>query len=174
MFLSWTDYNAYYVEPCLMSLWLLAGGNVLFGDWGRPEGTQKKVAPPDLEKLAYDAENDSDDETAPTNDQHAFAQLIRDGHYLGYWRSSDERPSQLAFDNVRLAIDYRLLYPRSAEPAAEPRPAGWPGVCEKRAGPCCPASKDGGAREQARRRRMCTAVNFRSRRIDTATDGERM
>jgi hypothetical protein len=34
MLLAWTDYNAYYVESCLMSLWLLAGGNVLFG-WGR-------------------------------------------------------------------------------------------------------------------------------------------
>ena len=94
-----------------MSLWL-GGGNVLFGDWGRPEGTHKEVAPRSIEELAYGAENDSDEETALTNDQHAFAQLIRDGHYLGYWRSSDERPPQLAFDNVRLAIDYRLLYPR--------------------------------------------------------------
>ena len=50
MFLSWTDYNAYYVEPCLMSLWLLAGGNVLFGDWGRPEATQKKQGPPERER----------------------------------------------------------------------------------------------------------------------------
>jgi hypothetical protein len=39
-------------------------------------------------------------------------QLVRDGHYLGYWSSSDERPPQLAFDNVRLAINYQLLYPR--------------------------------------------------------------
>jgi hypothetical protein len=43
MFLSWTDYNAYYVEPCLMSLWLLAGGNVLFGDWWRPQKKQIEI-----------------------------------------------------------------------------------------------------------------------------------
>ena len=94
-----------------MSLWLLARGNVLFGDWGRPEATRKEVAPPSLEKLASDFDSDSDDDV-PTNTQHAFVQLIRDGHYLGYWSSSDERPPQLVFDNVRLAIDYRLLYPR--------------------------------------------------------------
>ncbi len=62
-----------------MSLWL-GGGNVLFGDWGRPEGTHKEVAPRSIEELAYGAENDSDEETALTNNQHAFAQLIRDGH----------------------------------------------------------------------------------------------
>ena len=31
---------------------------------------------------------------------------------LGYWSSSDERPPQLVYDNVRLAINYQLLYPR--------------------------------------------------------------
>ena len=79
-----------------MRLWLLAGGNVLFGDWGRPQGTQNKVAPPDLEKLASDFDSDSDDDV-PTNTQHAFVELIRYGHYLGYLRSSDERPPHLAF-----------------------------------------------------------------------------
>jgi hypothetical protein len=108
-FLVWTDFNAEYLEPCLMSLWLLTGGNVLFGDWGRPRGTEEKEGSPDLVYLANEFE--SDDE-ALTNNQHAFVQLMRDGHYLGYWRASDERPPQLVYDSVRLAINYELLYPR--------------------------------------------------------------
>jgi hypothetical protein len=94
MFLAWTDFNAAYLEPCLMSLWLLTGGNVLFGDWGRPEATQMKQGPPDLEYLARAFERH---ERGSTNNQHAFVQLVRDGHYLGYWSSSDERPPQLVY-----------------------------------------------------------------------------
>jgi hypothetical protein len=90
-------------------------------------GVFARVALPDFEDIASECVR-----YAPghTNNQHALSTLIRDGHYLGYWSSSDERLPQLVYDNVRLAINYQLLYPRwlffcdfSAEPAAKPRPS---------------------------------------------------
>jgi hypothetical protein len=64
-----------------MSLWLLTGGNVLFGDWGRPKGSEMEKALPDFEDIAPEFESD---QRGSTNNQHAFVQLVRDGHYLGY------------------------------------------------------------------------------------------
>jgi len=108
-FLAWTDFNAEYLEPCLMSLWLLTGGNLLFGDWGRPRGTEKKVGPPDLDVLAAKAV--SYDRVA-TNNQAAFSSLVRRGHYLGYWPAGDEQLSGTVCEKVRRAVSYQLLYPR--------------------------------------------------------------
>ena len=93
-----------------MTLWLLTGGNLLFGDWGRPkQSAEQKVSESALEKLASECESG---EPGDTNNQLAFAQLIRDGHYLGYWSSKDEVLPKEAMTKVGKAIDYKHLYPR--------------------------------------------------------------
>jgi hypothetical protein len=109
-YLSWTDYNARYLEPCLMTLWLLTGGNLLFGDWGRPtQSAERKVSETDLEQLASDCE---EEEPGSTNNEPAFAELIRSGHYLGYWSAKDEALPDIVMKKIVKAIDYRQVYPR--------------------------------------------------------------
>jgi hypothetical protein len=77
MFLAWTDFNAAYLEPCLMRLWLLTGGNVLFGDWGRPKGSEEDKALPDFEDIASEFESDPH---GSTNNQHAFVFVLPSYH----------------------------------------------------------------------------------------------
>ena len=109
-YLSWTDYNARYLEPCLMTLWLLTGGNVLFGDWGRPkQSAEREISEKDLEQLASDCE---EEEPGSTNNEPAFAELIRSGHYLGYWSAKDEALPDIVMKKIVKAIDYRQVYPR--------------------------------------------------------------
>ncbi len=53
-----------------MRLWLLTGGNVLFGDWGRPKGSEKDKALPAFEDIASAFESDPH---GSTNNQHAYS-----------------------------------------------------------------------------------------------------
>ena len=93
-----------------MTLWLLTGGNLLFGDWGRPaQSAERKVSGAHLDQLATACEGH---EPGSTNNEPAFAELIRNGHYLGYWSAKDEVLPDVVMKKIVKAMDYRQVYPR--------------------------------------------------------------
>lgn len=108
-FITWTDYNAEYTEPAFLSLWILCGGNMLFGNWFIPKGGGEDET---AELMDFDQEANDFENADGTNSQPAFAQLIRDQKYLGYWSSKQPKPPSIVYDKVKEAVDYRNTYPR--------------------------------------------------------------
>ena len=105
-FLKWTDYPCADMEELLMRMWLVCGGNLL-SDWYLPNGyDEQRIG--DFEIVADDFIAAED----PINRMPAMCQLMRNGNYLGFWPAKLNDPPQEALELIRLASDYKLLYPR--------------------------------------------------------------
>jgi len=109
----WTDYMGYRYEKTILHLWLICGGNVLLADWFVFQVRSQEPLP--KQRISFDADIEAD-KFAQTelecNRQPAFQQLLRNGHYTGYWSVSIKQIPDLVLEKVYKSMDYRHLYPR--------------------------------------------------------------
>ena len=76
-------------------------------DWYLPNGyDEQRIG--DFENIAKHFLAAED----PINRMSAMCQLMRNGNYLGFWPAKLNDPPQQALELIRLASDYKLLYPR--------------------------------------------------------------
>ena len=106
--LAWTDFNGEDWEDVMLALWMASGGNFLFGDWFASRGNKEHGEDQDFESLA----NRVVSHDYKGNNQPTFSELIRNGHFLGWWPVGDDDIPTIVCDKVKKAIDYKLLYPK--------------------------------------------------------------
>lgn len=116
--MTWSDYNGDAAEERLLPLWLMSGGNVLFGNWGLPRGARAgEIAAPVIDGVVNNMDTVADfyanmeDEHWQGNKMPSMQQLFRDGHYLGIWDQGVLPPDAMVQRFVRL-MEGTELYPQ--------------------------------------------------------------
>lgn len=98
-FMHWTDFASIGTEEIVVMSWLCSGGNILFGQWGLPKDADGLYG----ETLDMDRIIAEQREGDITERQDSLAQLIEQGHFIGWWPKTNSFPQDV-LDRIQAAM----------------------------------------------------------------------
>ena len=101
-FMHWTDFGSVGTEEILVLSWLASGGNMLFGQWGLPRDADGLWG----EALDMDHVISEQREGELDERQESLAELIEEGHFIGWWPSEQDPPESVCLQ-IKAALENR-------------------------------------------------------------------